>query len=548
MLIKKLFTSFAGLMCLIMMVAAVPAFAANGPIVWGTTSTITDINMFTDAGADARGIRPGTFGAEYARMVKLANGDWLAVAAIYDNNGYTKVSWGGTRLQVFRSTDNCRTWSLSATLWEDGRDLDNGQLLQLPNGDILLAMRSVRWQESYQIRVYKSVNGGSSWNYLSTVDENTGAPGALGNPDKGVYEPHMQLLDDGSVALMYANEKHVTGNPSYSQLISEKISTNGGGSWGNEIYVAWDPANAGSRPGMPVWTKMTNGQYIVTFEVCGTQNCNIFTKKSTDGKTWASGIGTKVNTDQHGGPYLLSLSDGRLVLSSNSNMLSLSNDFGNTWYDNDIPAFGNSWWSALYQTGPNEIAMLNSVERSVGGHKVQVRFGQLSSAYSNDFAANDSGWVHYGGAWTVSGGTYNVNSVNADKSVLTPYPSKINYTLEGDVKLNNAGQGSLIFNVTNPSAGADQQKGYGAGIDSAGTVWLGRFNNGWTQLQSVNTAIATGTWHHLKIVVNSGNIKVYVGDMNTPKISYNDAVFTGGTIGVRGGFNNSVSFDNIKLN
>ncbi|GIP30155.1 hypothetical protein J23TS9_52850 [Paenibacillus sp. J23TS9] len=547
-MIKKLFTSFAGFLCLIMMIAAVPAFAANGPIVWGTTSTITDINTFTDAGADARGIRPGTFGAEYARMVKLANGDWLAVAAIYDNNGYTKVSWGGTRLQVFRSTDNCRTWSLSATLWEDGRDLDNGQLLQLPNGDILLAMRSVRWQESYQIKVYKSVNGGSSWNYLSTVDENTGAPGALGNPDKGVYEPHMQLLDDGSVALMYANEKHVTGNPSYSQLISEKISTNGGSSWGNEIYVAWDPVNAGSRPGMPVWTKMTNGQYIVTFEVCGTQNCNIFTKKSTDGKTWASGIGTKVNTDQHGGPYLLSLSDGRLVLSSNSNVLSLSNDFGNTWYDNDIPAFGNAWWSALYQTGPNEIAMLNSVERSVGGHKVQVRFGQLSSAYTNDFAANDSGWVHYGGAWTVSGGTYNVNSVNADKSVLTPYPSKMNYTLEGDVKLNNAGQGSLIFNVMNPSAGADLQKGYGAGIDSTGTVWLGRFNNGWTQLQSVNTAIATGTWYHLKIVVNSGNIKVYVGDMNTPKISYNDAVFTGGTIGVRGGFNNSVSFDNIKLN
>ncbi|MED5019178.1 hypothetical protein P9847_17855 [Paenibacillus chibensis] len=546
---RKLFTSFAGFMCLIMMFAAIPAFAAaSGPIVWGSSSTITDIKTFTDAGPDARGLRPGTFGAEYARMIKLANGDWLAVAAIYDNNGYTKVSWGGTRLQVFRSTDNCRTWSLAATIWEDGRDLDNGQLLQLPNGDILLAMRSVRWQESYQLRVYKSVNGGSNWNFLSTIDENTGAPGALGNPDKGVYEPHMQLLNDGSVAVMYANEKHVTENPSYSQLISEKISTNGGASWGNEIYVAWDPANAGARPGMPVWTKMTNGQYIVAFEVCGTQNCEIFTKKSTDGKTWASGIGTKVSTAQHGGPYILSLGDGRLVLSSNSNVLSLSNDYGTTWYNNDVPAFGNSWWGALYQTGPNEIAMVNSVERSVGGHNVQVRFGTLTGSYTNDFAANDNGWVRYGGTWSVSGGTYNVNSVNADKSVLTPYPSKMNYTLEGDIKLNNAGQGSLIFNVTNPSTGADQQSGYGAGIDSAGLVWLGRFNNGWTQLQSVNTAIATNTWYHMKVVVSNGNMKVYVGDMATPKISYNDAVYTGGTIGVRGGFNNSVSFDNITLN
>ncbi|MEI2396537.1 MULTISPECIES: family 16 glycoside hydrolase [Paenibacillus] len=547
-MLKKLFTSLSASLCLLLVLTAIPAFAANGPVVWGTSSTITDINTFTDAGTDARGLRPGTFGAEYARMIKLANGDWLAVTAIYDNNGYTKVSWGGTRLQVFRSTDNCRTWSLVSTLWEDGRDLDNGQFVQLANGDILLAMRSVRWQESYKLRVYKSVNGGANWSFLSTIDENNGTAGSLGNPDKGVYEPHMQLLNDGSVAVMYASEKHVTENPSYSQIISEKISTNGGASWGNEIYVAWDPSNAGARPGMPVWSKMANGQYIVAFEVCGTQNCRIFTKKSTDGKTWSSGIGTQVSTNQQGGPYLLSLTDGRLLLSSNSNVLSLSNDYGTTWVDNDVPAFGNSWWTAMYQTGANEIAFVDSVERSVGGHNVQARFGTLSGSYSNDFAANDNGWARYGGTWAVSGGTYNLSSVNADKSVLTPYPSKMNYTLEGDIRLNNAGQGSLVFNLTGPGTGADSQKGYAAGIDSAGQVWLGRFNNNWTPLQTVATPIAVNTWYHMKIVVNSGNIKVYAGDMAVPKINLNDAVFTSGTIGVRGGFNNSVSFDNITVN
>ncbi|MCY9695109.1 hypothetical protein [Paenibacillus alginolyticus] len=39
-----------------------------------------------------------------------------------------------------------------------------------------------------------STNGGSSWGYLSTIDEKNGAPGSLGNPDKGVYEPHMMML------------------------------------------------------------------------------------------------------------------------------------------------------------------------------------------------------------------------------------------------------------------------------------------------------------------------------------------------------------------
>ncbi|WP_254639317.1 family 16 glycoside hydrolase [Cohnella sp. GbtcB17] len=546
-MIKKWLASLAGLMCLAIVATAMPAFAANGPVVWGTSSTVTNISTFTDAGTDARGLHPGTFGAEYPRMVKLANGTWLAVAAIYDNNGYTKVSWGGTRLQVFRSTDNCRTWTLAATLWEDGRDLDNGQLLQLPNGDILLAMRSVRWQESYQLRVYKSTDGGTGWSYLSTIDQNNGAPGALGNPDKGVYEPHMQLLDNGSVAVMYANEKHVTESPSYSQIISEKISTNGGASWGSEIYVAWDPSNAGARPGMPVWTKMTNGQYIVSYEVCGTQNCRIFTKKSADGTTWASGIGTMVSTNQQGGPYLLSLADGRLVLTSNSNVLSLSNDFGNTWYNNDVPAFGNTLWGALYQTGTNEIAMIDSVDRSVGGHNIQVRFGALTGSYANDFAANDNGWVKYGGTWNVGGGTYNVTSANADKALLTPYPSKASYTLEGDIKLNNAGQASLVFNVTNPGTGPDAQSGYAAGINSDGVIFLGRFNNNWTALQTLNTAIATNTWYHMKVTVNAGTIRVYVGDMATPKLTATDSTFTAGTIGVRGGFNNSVSFDNINL-
>jgi hypothetical protein len=544
---KKMFSALSVVMTLMFLFAALPALAATGPIVWDSSVTVTNINTFTDAGTDARGLTPGNFGAEYPRMLKMANGDWLAVVAIYDNNGYTKVAWGGTRLQVFKSTDNCRTWTLSATLWENGRDLDNGQMIQLANGDLLMAMRSVRWQESYQIRVYKSTNGGSNWSYLSTIDENSGAPGSLGNPDKGVYEPHFYFLNDGSLGVMYANEKHVTENPSYSQIISQKISTNGGSSWGSEIYVAWDPNNAGARPGMPVWTKMANGQYIVVFEVCGTQGCNVFYKKSSDGKTWSSGIGTQI-ANQLGGPYILSLSDGRLVVTSNSNTVSLSNDYGATWYTNDTAPFGNNLWASLYQTGPNEVALIDSVNRSVGGHNVQVRFGTLTNSYLNDFSSGDSGWAHYGGTWSVSGGLYNLSSSSGDKSVLTPWPSKANYTLEGDIKLNNDGQGSLIFNVSNPSTGADSFKGYGAGIDSGGVVWIGKFNNSYTQLGQANMSIVKNTSYHVKITVNNGVIQFYVGDMSTPKLTAADSSFTYGSIGVRGGFGNSVSFDNVKLN
>jgi hypothetical protein len=40
-----------------------------------------------------------------------------------------------------------------------------------------------------------------------------GKPGELGHPDKGIYEPHLYILNNGSLSVMYANEKHVIENP-----------------------------------------------------------------------------------------------------------------------------------------------------------------------------------------------------------------------------------------------------------------------------------------------------------------------------------------------
>lgn len=35
---------------------------------------------------------------------------------------------------------------------------------------------------------------------MSTMDANDGTPGSLGNPDKGIYEPHFIVLEDGGLA------------------------------------------------------------------------------------------------------------------------------------------------------------------------------------------------------------------------------------------------------------------------------------------------------------------------------------------------------------
>lgn len=205
--------------------------------VWDNPVLIRDVPHFNDKGKDVRLCHPGLFGCEYARMVILKDGAWLTVYTVYDNNGYKYDPDGGTALEFSLSRDQGRTWEIISRLDHPSRDLDNGQMIVMENGDILLACRSVRWQESYQLPVYKSRDGGKTWEFLAMIDENNGPPGVLGNPDKGMYEPHFFFLYDGSLSVMYANEKHVTKKPYYSQVISQRVSRDGGETWGEEIFV-----------------------------------------------------------------------------------------------------------------------------------------------------------------------------------------------------------------------------------------------------------------------------------------------------------------------
>ena len=174
---------------------------------------------------------------------------------------------------------------------------------------------------------------------------------------------------------MYANEKHVVERPSYSQIISQRISEDNGQSWGEEIWVAYQAGHGSSRPGMPVWTRMGNGKYIVAYEVCGPEKCNVHYKISKDGYAWPLGLGITI-PDQKGGPFITSLTNGNLLVTSNSGNLSVSTDFGSHW-----KRMANIWpetfWGSLYQTGQNEIAALNSPFRKEGGNNIQIRFGEI---------------------------------------------------------------------------------------------------------------------------------------------------------------------------
>lgn len=170
--------------------------------------------------------------------------------------------------------------------------------------------------------------------------------------------------------------------------------------------------------------------------------------------------------------------------------------------------------------------------------------------FSDDFNdGNANGWTTYGGTWAVESGQYSVSAGEGYKSVANG-TNFGNFTYEADVMVStdtSFANGGVLFRVANPAVGVDAYQGYFAGINAYNDqVELGRANNNWTQLGTASMTLVAGTMYHLKVVVSGSNIKVYVGDMVTPKIDRNDTTFTTGMIGVRT-YKTHSHFDNVVV-
>ena len=301
--------------------------------------------------------------AGWGRMIHLARNRWLSVGTLYPSPT-THL------LQIKESRDNARTWATVSEVTEPGRKMDNGELIQLPNGTVLLTGRSLVEKQSFHLPVYQSNDGGVHWAFLSEIEVSDNVVNG-DQPSQGLWEPHFFLLPDNRLAVAYASEKHSVQTPAYSQICAMKVSGDNGATWGPESVLVAQPGGGALRPGMPVVTRMRGGRYVEVSEIVGRGNADVCVKTSPDGVFWPEGLGDVIPS-QHAGPWVTSLSDGRLVVSSCSNEISTSDDYGRTWRLTSPPAWDIGFalsFPAIYQTGPREIAVMNT-------HRgVNIRFG-----------------------------------------------------------------------------------------------------------------------------------------------------------------------------
>lgn len=235
----------------------------------------------------------------------------------------------------------------------------------MPAGTLLYSYNSVNYGNREDrksghsiLAVWRSFDCGYTWEEYVVIDE---AGGIL----EGVWEPFMTYCkEDGYLYCIYSDDS----DPDHDQKISYKRSKDGvnwegeDGKIGTGTAIDVEPVDMIAmdffecRPGMPVVTKLGNGEYFMVYEHYERapgpgSGCPIRYKKTRDIANWGdpNDCGTLIKDDEgrvmysapccvwspSGGEY------GTIIVTaksaSNQNRILLSFDYGETWESVEDP-------------------------------------------------------------------------------------------------------------------------------------------------------------------------------------------------------------------
>ncbi|MGE7758524.1 family 16 glycoside hydrolase [Peribacillus sp. NPDC097895] len=171
---------------------------------------------------------------------------------------------------------------------------------------------------------------------------------------------------------------------------------------------------------------------------------------------------------------------------------------------------------------------------------------EISDYFSDHFdktIINDK-WNVIEGPWSFDSGKLTV-SKGAGYKAIAKDTTVSDFTLETDISLaDQNGDAGVLFRVNGAVPGADNVKGYYAGVSANGTgsVFLGRMNNNYTELKRAAVIIKPNTSYHLKVTAVGSKIQIYVnGDL---VLEQTDSTYAKGSIGIRS-YNSQPSYDNF---
>lgn len=247
-----------------------PVFAEFGPSV-----------MYTTPSGD-----PGP-GALYGRALRLQHSGSQNGTMLATFEQYVK---GTPSFPIFQSTDDGKTWEPISTV----TDQVNGwgmrwqpELYELPQaignmpaGTILCAGNSIPSDYSKsKLDLYKSTDHGKTWSFVSSI-----ASGGQPKSENGytpVWEPFLMVANN-KLIVYYSDQR----DPKYGQKIVHQTSTDGV-NWGPLVDDVTSTLYF-DRPGMPIVARMGNGNYIMTYESCGSENCEVYYKIGPDPENFGS--------------------------------------------------------------------------------------------------------------------------------------------------------------------------------------------------------------------------------------------------------------------
>ena len=268
-------------------------------------------------------------GATYSRIICLKNNGSSngVLLCTFDQLKKVLVDIGnGQKIlkqvyPIYRSSDGGESWELISNVYDREFGLMRTsqpciyelpkQVGDMPAGTILLAGNIFDDSPFTQSRIviYKSLDGGYTWSFLSQVDN--GGPckydPSTSSTTTSVWEPFLNIGKDGKLVCYYSDERQKSKG--ILQAVSFKTSSDGK-IWSSLKNVT-AITNKNDRPGMITVSALPNGKYIATYEVVNRpsisrNNAVVYCKFSNDGVTWDAGsLGTRV-----------SLADGRGIGSS----------------------------------------------------------------------------------------------------------------------------------------------------------------------------------------------------------------------------------------